>query len=119
MRVCVESECGVCVSVRGMCVLCFGVVVCCAVSLCVVLVLVLVCKCVVCVRLCVVVHAGLCVGLYVGSCVRCDVCLVCLRRGLARGKKTRVLVQNASVCAGKRRACVQHARVLPVHTEAF
>ena len=35
--VCAESVC-------GMCVLCFGVVVCCAVSLCVVLVLVLVCN---------------------------------------------------------------------------
>ena len=34
-------------------------------------------------------------------------------------KRLRVSVQNASVCTGKTRACVQHARVLPVHTEAF
>ena len=74
---CVESECGVrAESVCGMCVVCFGVVVCCAVSSCVVLVLVLVRNvwCVVSVCVCVV-------------CVVCGVvCVVCVWLGLASGK---------------------------------
>ena len=66
--VCAESVCGICVS-------CFGVAVCCAVSLCVVLVLVLVCN------------------------VWCEVSVVCgVWRGLARGKTLCVLVQNVT-CA--------------------
>ena len=39
-------------------------------------------------------------------------------RGLARQQKT-VYVQNASVCTVKTTARVQHAGVLPVHTETF
>ena len=76
--VCVGVCGGVCAErVRGMCVSCFGVVVCCAVSLYVVLVLVLVCNVwcvvsVVCVR-------GVC-------CVCGVVCVLCVWRGLARGK---------------------------------
>ena len=59
---CVEIECGVCAeSVCGMCVLCFGVVLCC------------------------VVVCG--VGAGVGAqCAVCGVCGVCVWRGLARGK---------------------------------
>ena len=66
------------------------------------------------------------VGAGVGvQCVMCGVCGVC---GVAwHAENLRVKVPNgsmckfksASVCTGKTRACVQHARVLPVHTEAF
>ena len=106
MCVCVGAGVGVCggvcaESVCGMCVSCFGVVVCCAVSLCVVLVLVLVCNvwCVVSV-VCVVCVRGVCC-----VCGVVCVCVVCVWRGLARGK--------TPVCR------FQHARVLTVHTEAF
>ena len=33
-------------------------------------------------------------------------------------KRLRVCVQDASVCTGKTSACVEHAGVFPVHTEA-
>ena len=87
-----------------MCVLCFGVVVCCAVSLCVVLWCW--CWCAMCGALC-----AWCV------CVVCCVCGVlccvwCVWRGLARGKKpvcrfktSPCVGSNTSVCTGKTRAC--------------
>ena len=123
VRVCVESECGVCAeSVCGMGVLCFGVVVCCAVSLCVVLVLVLGRNvwCLWCVR-------GVC-------CVCGVVCVVCVWRGVARGKKKvckfktspcvgskriRVYRQNARMCSTYARFASTHGGVLNRHTETF
>ena len=106
-RLCVrvESECGVCAeSVCGMCVLCFGVVVCCVVSLCVVLVLVFGAQC-----------CGVCgVCAWCVLCVRCGVwCLwcLCVWRGLARGKTSRVQVPNASVCTFKTLPCVGSKRL--------
>ena len=63
----------------------------------------------------------LCLGVVVYCCVCWVVSVVCLYvwRSLARGKspcvgskRLRVLVQNASVCAGKTRACVE-----PTHGE--
>ena len=87
-----------------MCVSCFGVVVCCAVSSCVVLVLVfgagvgvqcVVCGCGVC---------GVCVCAWCVLCVRRGVC--CVWRGLARGKNP--------PCVGSKRIGVyrQNARML-------
>ena len=106
--------CVVCVSVgvcavvhvlrkRGMCVLCFGVVVCCAVSLCVVLVLVLVCN-----VWCVVSVCGVCAWCVL--CVCGVVCVCCVWRGLARGKNP--------VCRFKTSPCVhsKHGDVLNLHT---
>ena len=89
------------------------------------------CACsVVCVcALCVVVSGvSVCVGAGVG--VHCVVSVVCVRGvcgaaghaenlPCAGSKRLRVWVQDASVCTGKTRACVQHARVLHEHTEAF
>ena len=42
----------------------------------------------------------------------CELCRVC------HAENSRVKVQNASVCTGKTPACVQHAGVLPVLTDA-
>ena len=111
--------CGVCAeTVCGMCVLCFDVVVCCAVSLCVVLVLVLMLNvlsvvwyvCVVCV-----------------VCAVWCVCVVCVWRGLARGtppvcrlktspcvgsKRIREYRENARVCSTCGRFAGTHGDVL-------
>ena len=46
-------------------------------------------------------------------------CAVCVWHGLARGKPPCIGSKRLRVCTGKSRACVQHARVLHVHTEAF
>ena len=112
--VCVGVCVGVCAeSVWEMCVLCFGAVVCC---FCVALW----CWCVVCVRVCVV-------------CVRC-VCVLCVWRGLARGKppvcrfktspcvgskRLRVYRQNARMCSTCARFASTHGGVLNLHTETF
>ena len=59
-------------------------------------------------------------ALFVWCVLCCDVCGVWCVARLGTGKnRVRVSVQNASVCAGKTRACSTHARVLPAHTEAF
>ena len=92
------------VCVCGMRVLCFGVVVCCAMWLCVVLVQMLVCNvgCVV---------SEVC-GVWV-ACVVSVVCVVCVWRGLARGK--------TSVWRFKTLPCVpaKRAHALNLHTGTF
>ena len=89
-------------------------VVCCAVSLCEVLVLVLVRNvwCVVCV--CVCAWCVLCVR---GVCVLCVMRLGTRKNSPCVGsKRLRVYVQNASVCTGKTRACLQHMRAFCGYT---
>ena len=56
--------------------------------------------------------------------VVCVVCVCVVRLGMRKtppcvdSKRLRVCVQDASVCTGKTPACVEHADVFPVHTEA-
>ena len=74
-----------------------------------------------------VVVCTLCCGVVcsVGG-VWCGVCGVCgvVRLGMRKNspcvdsKRIRVCVQDASVCAGKTPACIEHADVFRVHTEA-
>ena len=126
--VCVESECGVCAESVWDVRLCCGVVVCCAVSSCVVLVLVLVRHVCVCAVWCLWCVCAWCV-----LCVRCGVCGVCVWRGLARGKppvcrfKTspcvgsksfRVYRQNARMWNTCARFAGSHGSVLNLHKEA-
>ena len=85
-----------------------------------VLVLVLVCAVVYVLRVCV--GCAFCV-LVLWCCVFCWWCGV-VRLGMrktspcADSKRLRVCVQDASVCNGKTPACVEHAGVFRVHTEA-
>ena len=78
-------------SVCGMCVSCFGVAVC---------------------------SVWCVVSVVCGVCGVCCVLSVCGAAWHAE-KQLRVKVQNASVCTSKTRACVQHARVLPLFLSSF
>ena len=106
------------------CVVCACRVVCCACVVCGCACVLSVCGCAFCVLVvwCIVVCVGLCVGLCVVLCLWCVVCGAAWHAEKPQcvgSKRLRVKVQNASVCAGKTRACVEHARVLPAHTGAF
>ena len=81
--------------------------------------------CCACVLKWLCVYNEWCVGcafcvLCVVLCCCCVVLLCCLCVARIGTRKTPVCrFKNPSVCTGKTRACVQHARVLPLHTEAF
>ena len=99
--------CGV-VSLCGLCVVvCGGVGVVCVYMWCCVL-------CGLCLRVRVVWWCVWCGG----ACVWCVVKLGTREKApCVDSKRLRVYVQDASVCTGNRPACVEHAGLLPVHTE--
>ena len=66
---------------------------------------------------CVYVHVALCVYVVLWC---CGVVRLGMRKThpCVDSKRLRVCVQDASVCTQKTSACVEHARVFRVHTEA-